>query len=101
MTDLLGPLKNIRAVQPEVDVPSEDPPCPPALGGLTLQEKDSLDDSDPIITPGAFKRLQAKQADQAELQRFLSKHRFLLEIRSLFFTLLVEDMSFLGNRIRI
>ncbi|CAK9055875.1 unnamed protein product [Durusdinium trenchii] len=76
MTDLLGPLKNIRAVQPEVDVPSEDPPCPPALGGLTLQEKDSLDDSDPIITPGAFKRLQAKQADQAELQRFLSKHRF-------------------------
>ena len=28
------------------------------------------------VTPGAWKRLQAKEARQVELHRFLSKHRF-------------------------
>lgn len=71
---VFGSLKNIRAVRPEVNE-LDDPPCPPATSGLKLAENYDVDD-DPIITPGACKRLQGKEAEQVELQKFLSKNRF-------------------------
>ncbi|CAK9089993.1 Receptor-likey region [Durusdinium trenchii] len=67
-------LENVGALQPHVQLHVEEEPLFTDVPTCWIL-REELDD-DPIPTRGASKRLERKLAEQVELQRFLSDHRF-------------------------